>query len=278
LTKTGRESALDAACEAVRRCGLNPAGARMLRESHNTVVLLPEAAVVAKVTPSRNAEALGRELAVGLHLAARDAPTVRPLSDGAAGPYDLNGRVLTLWSYCPPGPAREQPGVELGRALRAFHEALADFAGPLPPFTEKVADAAALFADPTATPELSAPDRQLTAAIYGKLRPRLETEGTARSLHGEPHSHNVIWAPNGPVFVDFEAVCVGPVEWDLGFLPEQAREAFPERDRELIASLREAISFCIAGWCWAQRGRTPEIDEAADFHLDVLRRTAGEAS
>ena len=186
--------------------------------------------------------------------------------------------MLTLWSYCPPGPAREQPELELGSALRAFHEALADFPSPLPLFTEKVDGAAALFADATATPELPASDRRLTAAIYDKVRPRLETVGTGSRLHGEPHSENVIWTLSGPVFVDFEAVCSGPVEWDLGFLPEQAREAFPERDQALIASLREAISFCVAAWCWAQRGRAPEIDAAADFHLDVLRRTAGEAS
>jgi Ser/Thr protein kinase RdoA (MazF antagonist) len=274
LTQTDRDSALDVACEAVRRCGLSAAGARVLRESHNTLVLLPEAAVVAKVAPSRSVEALGLELAVGLHLAARDAPAVRPLPDGAAGPYDLNGRVLTLWTYCPPAPASEQPGLELGTALRTLHEALADYPGPLPPFTEKVDDAAALFADPIATPELPASDRRLTAAIYDKLRPRLETVGTESRLHGEPHSDNVIWTLTGPVLVDFEAVCLGPVEWDLGFLPEQAHEAFLDRDEDLIASLREAISFCVAAWCWAQRGRAPEIDEAADFHLDVLRRTA----
>ena len=246
----------------------------MLRESHNTLVLLPEARVVAKVAPSRNVEALGRELAVGLHLAARGAPTVRPLPDGDAGPYELNGRVLTLWSYFPPAPAGEQPGLELGRALRAFHEALADFASPLPPFTEKVDDAAVLFADPTATPELPASDRRLTAAIYDRLRSWLVTVGTGSRLHGEPHSDNVIWTLNGPVLVDFEAVCMGPAEWDLGFLPEQARETFPERNDDLIASLRQAISFCVAGWCWAQHGRAPEIDAAAAFHLDVLRRTA----
>ena len=79
-----RESAVDAACEVVRRSGLNAAGARVLRASHNTLVLLPEAAVVAKVAPTRSFEALGGELAVGLHLAARDAPAARPLPDGAA--------------------------------------------------------------------------------------------------------------------------------------------------------------------------------------------------
>ena len=256
---------------------MDAAGAHVLRDAHNTLVLLPEPAVVAKVahtTGKRTAEPLERELAIGCHLAAHDAPTVRPLPDGTAGPYELEGRVLTLWSYCAPGPASEQPGLELGRALRAVHEALADFPGPLPRFTEKLEDAAALFADATATPELSASDRRLTAMIYDTLQSRLETGGTPRTLHGEPHSDNVIWTLNGPVFVDFEAVCIGPVEWDLGFLPKRAREAFPERDQELVASLREAISFCVAGWCWAQRGTAPEIDEAAAFHLDVLRRAA----
>ena len=36
--------------------------------------------------------------------------------------------------------------------------------------------------------------------------------------------------------------------------------------------LSEAHSFCVAAFCWAQRGRAPEVDEAAQFHLNVLRQ------
>ena len=271
--------ALDAAREVAQRVGLSSTSAHVLRDANNTLVLLPESRVVAKVATStlekHGANALERELAIGLHLAARDAPIVPPLLDGAGGPHEIDGHLLTLWSYSAPESAPDQPGLELGMALRAFHEALADFASPLPPLTEKLEAAAALFADPTATSELSASDRRLTASIYEKLLPRLATVAAQSGLHGEPHSDNVVWTRNGPLFVDFEAACAGPVEWDLAYLPEQAHPAFPERDEELLSLLRTAVSFCVAAWCWAQRGRAPEVDEAAIFHLDLLKRTAG---
>jgi Ser/Thr protein kinase RdoA (MazF antagonist) len=275
---TRRQLALQAAREVAQHVGLNDVGARVLHDAHNTLILLPEARVVVKVATSaldeRGEDALRQGLAIGLHLAARGAPIVPPLLDGDSGPHEINGQLLTLWSYSAPYPAPDQPGLDLGIALRALHEALADFASPLPPFTEKLEGAAALFADPTKTPELVASDRQLATSIYDNLLPQLEMVAPRAMLHGEPHSNNVLWTRNGPRFIDFEAACAGPAEWDLAFLPEQAYEAFPGHDEELLALLRTAISFCVAAWCWAQRGRAPEVDEAAMFHLNALRRTA----
>jgi len=156
--------------------------------------------------------------------------------------------------------------------LRAFHEALADFPDPLPPLREKLTRAAALFADPAETPKLTASDRRLLASVYEKLQlKRSSLEGNS-SLHGEPHEGNVLWTRDGPLFIDFEAACTGPPQWDVAYLPEEARGAFPAYDEQLLELLRQAISFCVAAWCWAQPGRAPEVDEASLYHLRVLRK------
>jgi aminoglycoside phosphotransferase (APT) family kinase protein len=274
-----RERALRSARKAVRGLGLDDAGACVLRDAHNTLVLLPGPGVVAKVATStlaaRGPEALARELAIGRHLAARRAPIAPPLAGSAGGPHELDGTVLTLWSYRAAGPAPGSAAPRLGTALAALHDALADLGAPLPAFTEKLDRAAALFADPGATPELQASDRHLTALAHERLRPRLAGVGDRRPLHGEPHEGNVLWTPDGPLFVDFEGACSGPREWDLAYLPPEARAAFPDRDDELVEVLGRAIAFCVAAWCWAQRGRAPEVDEAAAHHLGVLRSTFG---
>jgi hypothetical protein len=269
--------ALRAARGAARRVGLSSIGARVLRDANNTLVMLPEPKVVAKVATSaldgRGGKALARELAVGLHLAARRAPIVPPLLSGVGGPHEVNGLVVTLWSYC---DQQSEPDelAGIGAALRLLHNALTDVPNPLPPFIEKVERAAALFGDPGKTPELTPRDRRLTAGIYDTIRSRLDLEAASNALHGEPHADNVLWTQSGPLFIDFEAACLGPVEWDLAYLPEPARAAFPERDEELLAILRLTISFCVAAWCWAQRGRAPEVDQAAQHHLGVLRQSA----
>jgi Ser/Thr protein kinase RdoA (MazF antagonist) len=125
-------------------------------------------------------------------------------------------------------------GAILGQALQAFHNALADFPDPLPPLGEKLTRAAALFADPEKTPKLTASDRRLLADVYERLQlARSNLEGTS-PLHGEPHEGNVLWTSDGPLFIDFEAACRGPVQWDVAYLPEEARRAFPECDHLLL--------------------------------------------
>lgn len=273
--QTRRKAALASAQEVARQVGLDGANARVIRDAHNTLVLLPAASVVAKVSTSslegRGESALRRELSIAHHLVAGNAPIVPPLPNGRAGPHDVNGLVLTLWNFCPSKPAPLASGVELARALQAFHEAFADFPDRLPPLREKLLRAAALFADPAETPKLTASDRRLVASVYAKRLEQTPLEGRS-SLHGEPHADNVLWTHEGPLLIDFEAACTGPLEWDVAYLSEEARSEFPECDPELLGLAQLAVSFCVAAWCAAQPGRALEVDEAALFHLDVLKR------
>jgi Phosphotransferase enzyme family len=272
--ETRRRAALQAAQSVARRLSLPEANASVLADANNTLILLPEARAVAKVgtsTIERRRNALEQELAIARHLADRDAPIVTPLSREAAGPHHADGYMLTLWTYCPPEAAPEDPGLALGEALPRVHQALGDFPERLPPLAEKLDDAASLFADASRTPGLSKTERLLVAAIYDGLRTSFEARGTDCPLHGGPHAGNIIWSRSAPLFLDFEAVCVGPLEWDLAFLPDQLA-ACPGYDRERLSQCRQAISFCTAAWCWAQRGRSPEVDEAAVFHLEALKQ------
>ncbi|MCA1671493.1 MAG: aminoglycoside phosphotransferase family protein [Actinobacteria bacterium] len=55
---------------------------------------------------------------------------------------------------------------------------------------------------------------------------------STQPLHGDPHlDGNCLFTQEGPVFIDFEASCTGPKEWDLTFLPKEV--AFPLRLRRL---------------------------------------------
>jgi Ser/Thr protein kinase RdoA (MazF antagonist) len=194
------------------------------------------------------------------------------LDQGRAGPHEVDGSVLTLWHYCHSDSVGEKP--ELGQTLRTFHASLADFPEPLSPFTEKVDDGASLFGSERATPALDRGDRKLALRVHEALIRDLGADSSQwLKLHGEPHEGNVAWAKSRPVFIDFEAACFGPLEWDLAYLPDEAMAAFPTRDDELLAVLRIAVSFCVAAWCWAQPNRAPEVWEAAQFHLSVLRHS-----
>jgi Ser/Thr protein kinase RdoA (MazF antagonist) len=257
--------------------GIDADSPRLLKDANNTLVLLPAANVVAKVATSTvtrlGDESLARELRVASHLAGQGAPVVHPLSEGAAGPHESDGLVLTFWEYCEPDAAQAEEGAAVGYALREMHDALATYAAEaLPALETKIARAAALYAAPEETPGLEPRDRQVAAAVYGRLLPALRLPTDRQPLHGEPHTGNVVWHGGRPLFLDFEAVCIGPREWDLAYMSGPALEAFREFDEQLLDAMHLAVSFCVTAWCSAQPGRAPEVDEAARYHLEVLRR------
>jgi len=90
-------------------------------------------------------------------------------------------------------------------------------------------------------------------------------------LHGEAHDRNLLSTPDGLRWIDLEGACVGPLEWDLAFLPEEAVGVFPEADTELLGLLRTLNSARVATWCWV-RWEFAEMRWHARYHLEQVRR------
>jgi hypothetical protein len=255
---------------------LDSTGTAVIKDSNNTIVLLPAEQLVAKVStsvlPGRDRIALKRELRIGAHLAARGAKIALPADPGVAGPHRIGEAVLTFWQYHQPQtPPSDQAA--LGAVVRGFHTALAEPAVVLPRLADKIDDAAELFRDRDQTPELSDRDRRIAERAEPRVYDLLDQLNPDTTLHGEPHDGNVIWTSDGPLLIDFEASCTGPLEWDLAYLPDEACEAFPDRDDALIERLRAVVSYCVAAWCCASPERAPEVAAAAKHHLGQLRRS-----
>ena len=268
-------TAIVAVDRIARQMDLDATGATVIKDSNNTIVLLPVEQLVAKVStsvlPGRDRTALERELRIGVHLAARRANIAPPAVSGVDGPHWIGESVLTFWRYHQPqAPPSDQ--AELGDAVRGFHSALAELAGDLPTLADKIDHAAELF-DRNQTPGLTDQDRRIAARAEPRIRELFDQLRPDTALHGEPHDGNVIWTSEGPLLIDFEASCTGPLEWDLAYLPDDAREAFPDRDDALIERLRAVVSYCVAAWCWADPEPTPEVAAAAKHHLGRLRQS-----
>jgi molybdopterin-guanine dinucleotide biosynthesis protein A/GNAT superfamily N-acetyltransferase len=270
-----RRGALEAALTLGRAHGVDAEAPRILQDWNDTIVHLAPAPVVARVRTSwldEDGEAtFAREVAVAEHAAARSAPIVRPTGSPPPGPHRHDDFVLTFWEYVEEVPGQVDAR-EAGQALRALHDALADFPQPLPPLAERLARAQAVADDPHALGALDEDDRRFLAASLRDLRSRFEAfllDG--RPLHGGPHSSNLLHTVSGPRWIDLDTVCRGPLEWDLAHLSEPARAAFPEARPDALASARLLVSAEVAVWCWRTYGRAPEVDEAAHFHLGRLR-------
>ncbi len=82
---------------------------------------------------------------------------------------------------------------------------------------------------------------------------------------------NVRVTSSGAIWLDLEAVCIGPIEWDVVFLPGATWRQFPQIDEALMRLLADVRSLCVAVWCWADFDGNAPTRDAAIYHLGELK-------
>jgi hypothetical protein len=247
----------------------------VFQESNNTVVWLRPHAIVAKVGKWHDSvDALTREHAVAVALAGRGASIAPPLAGVEPTLDPPTGFLVTLWSRLDHDPEREVAPTDMGASLRRLHEDLALYEGDLPSFQQVSLDRAraALGVDELMA-ALPTDDRSMLRFAFDRLRAEVKAHGyVEQPLHGEPHRGNLLVTPTGLRWIDLEDVSVGPLEWDLAFLPEEAVSQFPMVDPELLGLLRTLKSACVATWCWLLADEFDEMRRHGEYHLEQVRR------
>lgn len=232
----------------------------LVQETNNTVVWLRPHAIIAKVGTHPNSDdLLVREHEVASALAARGAPVAPPLPGAGPIRHPATGFVVTLWRRLAHDGDAQPLGSLVGASLRGVHDALARCDLKLPSFRVGLRRARTALSDDLRLAALHATDRSFLRDAFDDLLTELDGRTlTARALHGEPHDGNRLLTPSGLRWVDFEQACRGPLEWDLTFLPDDARAEFSEADPELLALLQTLNSARVATWCWMQ-ARFPDM-------------------
>ena len=138
---------------------------------------------------------------------------------------------------------------DYANALKRLHAGMRKLDTATPHFTDRVAEAQQLVANRDQTPALADVDRQLLSGMLGRLRRTITDRGASEQvLHGEPHPGNVLGTKNGPLFIDLETCCRGPVEFDLAHLPEEVVEHYPGVDQDLLGECRGLVLAMVAAW------------------------------
>ncbi|WP_211241214.1 phosphotransferase family protein [Pseudonocardia spinosispora] len=107
------------------------------------------------------------------------------------------------------------------------------------------------------------------------LRQAIEDRGAVEQLlHGEPHSGNVLSTKIGPLFIDLETRCRGPVEFDLAHAPEDVCEHYPNVDRGVLDDCRQLVLAMFAAWRWERGDQFPNGRRFGEEFLRVLRAGA----
>jgi hypothetical protein len=278
-TSSGPRSlrAADAAGALARRLGLCGVEPLILHESQHISIRLLPLDIVARAVSAGDRQAterLAREIEVACHLLENRAPVVGPAAGLPAGPHVQEGFSFTLWDFVEHLAADGDNAEHVGKAaeaMRRFHQALAGFRGELPDFWGKIARCRSLLDSEEALPALGTDDRDFLRKSFDQIQAwvaRLPAD--VAPIHGDAHLGNVFITPHGALWNDLEDVCLGPREWDIGWLPEADLGAFEPVNRELFSAFHYLRSLCVSVWCW-QRYDMPEKREAADYHLGYLR-------
>jgi GNAT superfamily N-acetyltransferase len=256
---------VEEALSGLRVRGLDVREWRMLSESNRLIALLEPCAWVAKIVPRVAGDGLARELAVAKHCADLGAPVVRPAPD--AGPHWSSSTAATLWHRA---DSLGTPSDDEARdAYASLRRSLDSFSGSLPDFREAILHARQKLHATNCSAVSEGTAQFLDSLIASGLAELEKFAWRSRALHGDAHIGNLLLTSAGALWLDFEAACVGPIEWDLTSLPEDCQSKF-EHDPQLFRLLERIRRACVVTWCALKAEPSAEDTLAIERHLEAL--------
>jgi Phosphotransferase enzyme family len=251
-----------AAREIATELGLAADTAVVLQDSNKLTLRLLPGDVLARVAPATD-QVAQFELDLAQQLTTSPVAALDPRVPARV--YERDGFVVTLWAFYESRDAVSP--ADYAKALARLHAGLREVDIATPHFTDRVEAAQRLLADRDRTPELPDDDRRLLIDTL-----RHEIGGAEEQvLHGEPHPGNVLNTEYGPLFIDLETCCRGPIEFDLAHAPEEVADHYPDVDHDLLAACRRLVLAMITTWRWDRDDQLPDGRRLAEQWLGQLR-------
>lgn len=268
--------AVAAAMSTAVALGLRADDAVVLSDSNRLVVQLLPCAVVARVADHSssvsNEVGAALELSVARAVAGTDTPIAGLDPRVDARVFEQDAFWITFWRWFEPVDA-ERSASAYADALVRLHAGLRDTTVGAPHFMARVAETQRDVDDRTTTPDLADADRALLADTLRTLRQSVvDRRAIEQLLHGEPHPWNVLDTSHGLLFMDLENAAVGPVEYDLAWVPDDVSDRYPGIDRALLDDCRGIVLAIIAMHRWRVGDQHPSGRESGVQFLDAIRR------
>jgi hypothetical protein len=244
----------------------------VLQNSNKLAVRLLPCDVLARVAPAGQHVALF-EIALARRLAETASPVAALEPRAEPRIYERDGFVVTLWTYY---PSLTPPGVApapYASALERLHAGMRKLDLTGPHFTDRVDEAQQLVATCEQTPALADADREFLSDALCSMRRTISEYGWAEQLlHGEPHPGNIVSTKSGPLFIDLETCCRGPVEFDLAHVPNEVTEHYRGVDRTLLGECRGLVLAMVTLWRFDARDQFPNGRRAGAELVSALRK------
>jgi hypothetical protein len=270
MNRTEAQRAITAAVALGLELGLVVSEARIVCNSNKLGLRLLPCDSFARVAVSGQ-EAFRFEIEIALRLSENGSPVASLDTRVEPRVYERDGFAFTLWRHY------DQPGIDPGtlgyaNALERLHVGMAQLDVGAPHFSDRVSEAQRLLRSHDRTPRLEDTDRELLLETLRSCDRAIKERALAEQLlHGEPHAGNVLSAPEGLVFIDFETCCRGPVEFDLAHVSEAVCDAYPGADPGPIQECRGLVLAMVAAWRWDTSDQFPNGARAGRALLTALR-------
>ena len=252
------QRAVDAGTAVASALGHRVDAADVLHNSNRIVARLIPCDVLARVAPQGHHSGAQFEVEVARRLAETSSPVAELESRVEPRVYVRGEFAVTLWTYYEPVAS---PGIappDYADALARLHAGLHQIDLVAPHFTDRVADALRIVADREQSPDLLEPDRELLSNTLSRLGAAISARSSGdQLLHGEPHPGNLLNTRRGPLFVDLETCCRGPVEFDIAHAPEEVGEHYPGADQDLLDLCRTLMLAMVTAWRWDRADQFP---------------------
>jgi hypothetical protein len=85
------------------------------------------------------------------------------------------------------------------------------------------------------------------------------------------HPGNVLPTAHGPLFIDVETCCRGPVEFDYAHAPRGVGERCAGVDLEALRNCRVLVRAMVTAWRWDRNDQYPGGRRLAGEWLDLFR-------
>lgn len=263
------QRATQAAISSASSLGLITHDAAVLHNSNTLTLRLQPCNVLARVAPVAH-QCAQLEVDIAQPLSEAGSPVAAPKAPEV---FVRDGYAVTLWTYYESVTTRAIPPADYASALERLHAGMRRVELPTPHFTDRVSEAQTLVADHDRTPKLVDADRVFLADTLRRLRRAVSDSGRPEQLlHGEPHPGNVLSTTAGPLFIDFETCCRGPIEFDLAHAPAEVGGHYPGVDHHLLRDCRTLVLAMITTWRWDRDDQFPDGHRIGIEWLSQLRK------
>ncbi|MFI5897818.1 phosphotransferase family protein [Actinoplanes sp. NPDC051513] len=263
------QRATQAAMSSASSLGLTVHDAAVLHNSNKLTLRLQPCDVLARVAPAAY-QCAQLEVDIAQQLSEAGSPVV---ALKASEVFVRDDYVVTLWTYYEPVTTQAIPPVDYASALERLHAGMRRVDLPTPHFTDRVSEAQTLVADRDRTPKLADADRVFLAGALDRLRRAVSDSGRPEQLlHGEPHPDNLLSTPAGPLFIDFETCCRGPIEFDLAHAPDEVADQYRGVDQHVLQDCRTLMLAMITTWRWDRDDQFPDGHRLGIEWLSGLRK------